>query len=57
MLCRLLNPVNGEDLTTDLQKSEAVFKDPLSLQLNIGNTNSRDGFAFKVWKNGNEYIN
>ena len=48
VLIRLLNPVNGVDLTSEMQRTGAVLNDPISLQLNIGRMRSKDGYTFKV---------
>ena len=43
-----MNPVNGADLTGEIQLKKAVLEDPLSLQLDIGTARSTEEYTFKV---------
>ena len=47
---RLLNPVNGEDLTPEIHEDITAnqFDEPLALQLSIDNSTKSAGFTFKV---------
>ena len=47
---RLLNPVDGKDLTPEIHKdiTENQFDEPIALQLNIDNSTKSAGFTFKV---------
>ena len=47
---RLLNPVNGKDLTPAIHEdvSKNKFEDPIALQLNINNPTKSSGYTFKV---------
>ena len=47
---RLLNPVNGEDLTPQIHDDVAAnqLDEPIALRLNIDNSTKSEGYTFKV---------
>ena len=43
---RILNPVDGSDLTEKIQQDK--LDEPMTLQINIDNSTKRSGYEFKV---------